>query len=109
MAGCDGSPEVIDIGRLTPARLRVTLAGDDLIDFDSCGFDDQADAGTRIMRSDPWNTRAAHHFLRKTRKAMRNWPRDAPKVEYLNNIIEADHGVLKQVIRPRRVSPVSAR
>ena len=32
--------EVIDIGHVTPAMLRVTLAGDDLIDFDSCGFDD---------------------------------------------------------------------
>jgi len=76
------------------------------------------------------NTRAAHRFLSKAVTTMRNWPptsitpdklpsyaeaitrlkRDGQvsnetrhrTSKYLNNIIEADHGALKQVIKPTR-------
>ena len=76
------------------------------------------------------NTRAAYRFLSKALTTMRDWPassittdklRSYPEAierlkregklsrtarhrtsKYLNNIIEADHGVLKQVIRPTR-------
>jgi len=82
------------------------------------------------MLSDRRNTRTAHRFLGKALKTMRNWPpvsitvdklgsyprairrlqRDGRLSEeimhrtskYLNNIIEADHGALKQLIRPAR-------
>ena len=83
-----------------------------------------------FMLSDRRNTRAAHRFLGKALKTMRNWPPVSittdklgsyPKViqrlqrdgrlsldvthrtsKYLNNIIEADHRALKQLIRPAR-------
>jgi len=83
-----------------------------------------------FMLSDRRNTRAAHRFLAKALTTMRNWPpssittdklRSYPKAiarlkrggqlsketrhrtsKYLNNIIEADHGALKQVIKPTR-------
>ena len=83
-----------------------------------------------FMLSDRRNTRAAHHFLGKVMKTMRDWPpisittdklgsyrkairrlqRDRHLSQdvthrtskYLNNIVEADHGALKQVIRPAR-------
>jgi IS6 family transposase len=83
-----------------------------------------------FMVSDRRNTRAAHHFLAKALTVMRNWPpvsittdklRSYPEAieklkrdgqlsketrhrtsKYLNNIIEADHGALKQVIKPTR-------
>ncbi|PVE22513.1 IS6 family transposase [Microvirga sp. KLBC 81] len=83
-----------------------------------------------FMLSDCRNTRAAYRFLRKTLnttgdhppssittdklasypKAIRRLQKEghlAPHVEhrtskYLNNIIEADHGALKRVIRPTR-------
>jgi transposase-like protein len=83
-----------------------------------------------FMLLDRRNTRAAYRFLRKTLKMMGNYPPSSittarlasyPKairrlqsegllskdVEhrtsiYLNNIIEADHGALKRVIRPTR-------
>jgi IS6 family transposase len=83
-----------------------------------------------FMLSDRRNTRAAHRFLAKALTTMRNWPptsittdklrsyleaverlkRDGPlpkdtrhrTSKYLNNIIEADHGALKQLIRPTR-------
>lgn len=76
------------------------------------------------------NTRAAYRFLSKALTTMRDWPassittdklRSYPEAierlrregklsniakhrtsKYLNNIIEADHGVLKQLIRPTR-------
>lgn len=76
------------------------------------------------------NTRAAYRFLSKALTTMRDWPassittdklRSYPEAierlkregklsttakhrtsKYLNNIIEADHGALKQVIRPTR-------
>lgn len=76
------------------------------------------------------NTRAAHRSLNKALTTMRNWPpssittdklRSYPEAierlkrdrklpssskhrtsKYLNNIIEADHGALQQVIRPTR-------
>ncbi len=76
------------------------------------------------------NTSAAHRFLSKAVTMMRNWPptsittdklRSYPEAierlkcdgklsrntrhrtsKYLNNIIEADHGALKQVVRPTR-------
>ena len=76
------------------------------------------------------NTNAAYHFLRKAIKAMSHYPPSSittdklasyPKAiqrlqdeghlahyvkhrtsKYLNNIIEADHGALKRVIRPTR-------
>ena len=76
------------------------------------------------------NTHAAYRFLSKALTTMRNWPpssittdklRSYPEAierlkrdgrlskrarhrtsKYLNNIIEADHGALKQVIRPTR-------
>jgi len=80
------------------------------------------------MLSDRRYTRAAHRFLGKALKTMRNWPpvsittdklgsypraiqrlqRDGRLSDdvthrtskYLNNIIEGDHGALKQLIRP---------
>jgi transposase, IS6 family len=83
-----------------------------------------------FMLSDRRNTRAAYRFLRKAVRTMRDYPpasittdklasypeasrrlkREghlAHHVEhrtskYLNNIIEADHGALKRVIRPTR-------
>jgi len=83
-----------------------------------------------FMLSDRRNTRAAHRFLSKALKTMRDWPpisittdklgsypeairrlqRDGQMPrdvrhrtsKYLNNIVEADHGVLKQLIRPTR-------
>ncbi len=83
-----------------------------------------------FMLSDRRNTRAAHRFLAKTLTVMRNWPpvsittdklRSYPEAierlkrdgqmpsdtrhrtsKYLNNIIEADHGPLKRVIKPTR-------
>ena len=85
---------------------------------------------TDFMLSDRRNTRAAHRFLSKALKTMRDWPpisittdklgsypdairrlqRDGQlsrnathrTSKYLNNIVEADHGVLKQLIRPTR-------
>src|SRR5918997_2210073 len=82
------------------------------------------------MRSDRRNTRAAYRFLRKALRAVSDYPPSSittdklasyPKairrlqrdgllskdVEhrtsiYLNNIIEADHGALKRMIRPTR-------
>jgi len=78
----------------------------------------------------PQYTRAAHRFLGKAVTMMRNWPPCSittdklgsyPKAirrlqregrlngdvlhrtsKYLNNIVEADHGALKRVIRPTR-------
>jgi transposase, IS6 family len=83
-----------------------------------------------FMLLDRRNTHAAHSFLGKAVKTMRNWPPHSittdklssyPKAihrlqregklsqdtehrtsKYLNNIIEADHGGLKRVIRPTR-------
>ena len=83
-----------------------------------------------FLLSDRRNTRAAHRFLGKALKTMRNWPPVSittdklgsyPKAirrlqrdghlsqdvmhrtsKYLNNVIEADHGALKQVIRSTR-------
>jgi len=83
-----------------------------------------------FMLSDRRNTRAAYRFLRKALKVMRDYPPSsimtdklasypnairrlqreghlANDVEHrtskhLNNIIEADHGALKRVIRPTR-------
>ncbi len=83
-----------------------------------------------FMLSDRRNTRAAHRFLAKALTVMRNWPpssittdklRSYPEAierlkrdgqlsretrhrtsKYLNNIIEADHGALKRVIKPTR-------
>jgi len=82
------------------------------------------------MLSDRRNTRAAHRFLGKALNTMRNWPlvsittdkfgfyprairllqRDGQLSDevmhrtskYLNNMVEADHGALKQLIRPAR-------
>jgi transposase-like protein len=82
------------------------------------------------MLSDRRNTRAAYRFLRKALKMMSGYPpcsittdrlASYPKAirrlqsegllskdvehrtsKYLNNIIEADHGALKRVIRPAR-------
>ena len=82
------------------------------------------------MLSDCRNTRAAYRFLRKALKMMGDYPPSSittdglasyPKAirrlqsegllskhvehrtsKYLNNIIEADHGALKRVIRPAR-------
>src|SRR5918995_2725890 len=82
------------------------------------------------MLSDRRNTRAAYRFLRKALKMMGDYPPSSittdklasyPKAirrlqsegllskdvehrtsKYLNNIIEADHGALKRVIRPTR-------
>jgi transposase, IS6 family len=82
------------------------------------------------MLSERRNTRTAHRFLAKALTIMRNWPpssittdklRSYPEAierlmcegrlstttrqrtsKYLNNIIEADHGALKRVIRPTR-------
>ena len=76
------------------------------------------------------NTRAAHRFLGKALRTTRDWPPTSITTDklasyskaicrlqqdgqmskgvrhrtskYLNNIIEADHGALKQVIRPTR-------
>jgi len=83
-----------------------------------------------FMWSDRRNTSAAHRFLGKALTTMRQWPPSSittdqlgsyPKAirwlqredklsaeikhrtcKYLNNIIEADHGALKRVIRPTR-------
>jgi transposase-like protein len=83
-----------------------------------------------FMLSDRRNTRAAYRFLRKALKMMGDYPPSSitadrlasyPKAirrlqsegllsknvehrtsNYLNNIIEADHGALKRVIRPTR-------
>jgi transposase-like protein len=83
-----------------------------------------------FMLLDRRNTRAAYRFLGKALNAMRNWPPQSittdklgsyPKAirrlqregtlsqkikhrssKYLNNIIEADHGGIKRVIRPTR-------
>jgi transposase, IS6 family len=83
-----------------------------------------------FMLSDRRNTRAAYRFLRKALKTMSDYPPSSittdklasyPKAirrlqsegllpkevehrtsKYLNNIIEADHGALKRVIRPTR-------
>jgi IS6 family transposase len=83
-----------------------------------------------FMLLDRRDTRAAHRFLSNAMKTMRNWPPHSittdnlgsyPKAisrlqregkllqntehrtsKYLNNIIEADHGGLKRMIRPTR-------
>ncbi|MFC5482040.1 IS6 family transposase [Microvirga aerilata] len=83
-----------------------------------------------FMLSDHRTTNAAYRFLRKALKTMSDYPRSSittdklasyPKAirrlqgegllsrdvehctsKYLNNIIEADHGALKRVIRPTR-------
>jgi transposase-like protein len=83
-----------------------------------------------FMLSDRRNTSAAHRFLRKAVKTMSDYPPSSittdklasyPRAirrlrreghlpddvehrtsKYLNNIIEADHGALKRVIRPTR-------
>jgi transposase, IS6 family len=83
-----------------------------------------------FMLSDRRNTRAAYRFLRKALKTMSDYPpssittdklasypnairrlqikgllsKDAEHrtSKYLNNVIEADHGALKRVIRPTR-------
>ena len=83
-----------------------------------------------FMLSDRRNTNAAYRFLRKAIKAMSTYPPSSittdklasyPKAilrlqeegllskevvhrtsKYLNNILEADHGALKRVIRPTR-------
>ena len=83
-----------------------------------------------FMRSDRRNTNAAYRFLRKALKAMSHCPPSSittdklasyPRAilrlqnegllskdvvhrtsKYLNNILEADHGALKRVIRPTR-------
>ena len=83
-----------------------------------------------FMLSDRRNAGAAHRFLAKALTTMRNWPpssittnklRSYPDAierlkrdgqlsretkhrtsKYLNNIIEADHGALKRVIKPTR-------
>ncbi len=83
-----------------------------------------------FMLSDRRNTRAAYRFLRKALKMMSDYPPESittdklasyPKAigrlqnegllpkevvhrtsKYLNDIIEADHGALKRVIRPTR-------
>jgi transposase-like protein len=83
-----------------------------------------------FMLSDRRNTNAAYRFLRKAIKAMSHYPPSSittdklasyPKAiirlqnegllqkdvvhrtsKYLNNILEADHGALKRVIRPTR-------
>jgi transposase, IS6 family len=83
-----------------------------------------------FMLADRRNTRAAYRFLRKALKTMSDYPPSSittdklasyPKAirrlrreghlahsvehrtsKYLNNIIEADHGALKRVIRPTR-------
>ena len=82
------------------------------------------------MLSDRRNTRAAYRFLRNAVKTMSDYPPSSittdklasyPKAiqrlqreghlahhvehrtsKYLNNVIEADHGALKRVIRPAR-------
>src|SRR5215207_10039503 len=82
------------------------------------------------MLADRRNTRAAYHFLRKAMKTMGEYPPSSittdklasyPRAiqrlqreghlrhevehrtsKYLNNVIEADHGALKRVIRPTR-------
>ncbi len=83
-----------------------------------------------FMLSERRNTCAAHRFLSKAVTTMRNWPPTSITTDklpsypqaierlkhdgqlsedtrhrtskYLNNIIEADHGALKRVIRPTR-------
>jgi transposase-like protein len=82
------------------------------------------------MLSDRRNTNAAYRFLRQAIKAMSHYPPSSittdklasyPRAirrlknegllskdvvhhtsKYLNNILEADHGVLKRMIRPKR-------
>jgi IS6 family transposase len=86
-----------------------------------------------FMLSDRRNTRAACRFLRKAVKTMSDYPPESITIDklasysrairrlqrkgllpedlkhrtskYLNNIIEADHGALKRVIRPIRGFP----
>jgi transposase, IS6 family len=83
-----------------------------------------------VMLADRRNTRAAYRFLRKAPKLMSDYPPSSittdrlasyPKAirrlqsegllskdvehrtsNYLNNIIEANHGALKRVVRPTR-------
>ena len=83
-----------------------------------------------LMSSERRNIRAAHRFLSKAVATMRNWPPTSITTDklpsypeaiarlkrhgqlsndtthrtskYLNNIIEADHGALKRVLRPTR-------
>ena len=83
-----------------------------------------------FMLADRRNTRAAHRFLGKASTTMRHWPPCSITTDqlgsyskaihrlqregklstetkhrtckYLNNIIEADHGALKRVLRPTR-------
>ena len=83
-----------------------------------------------FMLSDRRNTRAAYRFLRKAIKAMSHYPPSSittdklasyPRAilrlqnegllskdvvhrtsKYLNNILEADHGALKRIVRPTR-------
>ncbi len=83
-----------------------------------------------FMLSDRRNSVAAHRFLKKALTIMKDWPPSSITTDqlgsypnaidwlkregrlhqdtkhrtskYLNNIIEADHGALKQVIRPTR-------
>ena len=83
-----------------------------------------------FMLSDRRNAGAAHRFLAKALTTMRNWPPSSITTDklrsyleaierlkrdgqlsretkhrtskYLNNIIEADHGALKRVIKPTR-------
>jgi transposase, IS6 family len=83
-----------------------------------------------FMLSDRRNTSAAYRFLRKALRAMSHYPPSSittdklasyPKAnrrlqnegllskdvehrtsKYLNNILEADHGALKRIIRPTR-------
>ena len=85
---------------------------------------------TDFMLSDRRNSCAAHRFLGKALKIMQHWPPSSittdqlgsyPRAisrlqqegklsgstkhrtcKYLNNIIEADHGALKRVIKPTR-------
>lgn len=83
-----------------------------------------------FMLADRRNTRVAHRFLEQALTTMRRWPPSSITTDqlgshlkaisrlqregrlsgstkrrtskYLNNIIEADHGALKRVIRPTR-------
>jgi IS6 family transposase len=71
-----------------------------------------------FMLPDRWDTRVAYRFLRKALKMMSpSYPKAIRRLQkegllskgvehrtsrYLNNIIEADHGALKRVIRPTR-------
>jgi transposase-like protein len=91
---------------------------------------DKYDGLIDFMLLDRRNTRAAYRFLGKALKTMRNWPPQSittdklgsypPAIrrlqregkllqatrhrtsKYLNNIIEADHGGIKRIIRPTR-------